>query len=228
MKKDYEAEREKTLKSYSARQLKNLKILMHACCAPCATACVERLVFELTCACADYDLSNLTVYFYNPNMDGENEYERRLFELKRFLNEAYGAKIGLIAEKYDGKEFYDAVKGFEKCPEGGERCEKCFGLRLEKTAFAAAKNGFDYICTTLTVSPHKNAEILNETGVFAAEKFGVKWLYCDFKKKNGFLRSTELSQKYGLYRQNYCGCVCSKIEAADRCKGKTPDGCKEK
>ncbi len=214
MKADYEAERIKIFKNRSGEEI---SVLLHSCCAPCSTACLERLVAD-----GENEKTNLksAVYYYNPNIDEKYEFDRRLNEQKRFLSEVYGEKIPLLYDDYNRDEFYAAVKGLEKCPEGGERCEKCFKLRLEKTAETAAKNGFEYISTTLTVSPHKNSQIINEIGFSAAEKFGVKWLCCDFKKKNGFLRSTVLSQKYGLYRQNYCGCVYSKIEAEAREKAK--------
>lgn len=214
MKIDYEAERNKIFGEKSGEKI---SVLLHSCCAPCSTACLKRLFSESE----EFNLSlDLSVYYYNPNIDGEQEFLRRESEQKRFLNAAYGEKAGLITENYDASEFYAVVKGFEKCPEGGERCAKCFKLRLEKTARTAAEKGFEFISTTLTVSPHKNSRIINEIGLAAAKKYGVKWLYCDFKKKNGFLCSTELSNKYGLYRQNYCGCVYSKIEAEEREKSK--------
>lgn len=187
-----------------ARQLEEMgrgkKLLLHACCAPCSTACLERLT-------GDFET---TVFFYNPNMDSLSEFEKRAEEEKRFLSEKYGDKIGLIVQPYDDKEFYDAVQGYESAPEGGARCAKCFRLRLYKTAKYAKEHGFDCITTTLTVSPYKNAPLLNEIGEQAANECGVKWIYCDFKKQNGFLRSTEISCEYGLYRQNYCGCIYSK------------------
>ena len=187
-----------------ARQLEELgkgkKLLLHACCAPCSTACLERLT-------GDFET---TVFFYNPNMDSLSEFEKRAEEEKRFLSEKYGDKVGLIVQPYDDKEFYDAVQGYESAPEGGSRCAKCFRLRLYKTAEYAKEHGFASITTTLTVSPYKNAPLLNEIGEQAANECGVKWINCDFKKQNGFLRSTEISTEYGLYRQNYCGCIYSK------------------
>lgn len=173
------------------------RLLLHACCAPCASACIERIK----------DYFDLTVFFYNPNMDCLNEYEKRAEETKR-LCEAFGVDC-IICER-DENSFYSAVKGLEDCLEGGARCEKCFRLRLSKTAEYAAANGYGYFATTLTLSPLKNAELLNGIGYETGGKFGVNYLASDFKKKGGYLRSIELSREYGLYRQNYCGCVFSK------------------
>lgn len=173
------------------------KLLMHACCAPCSSACIERLM----------DCFDITVYFYNPNMDSIMEYNRRAEEQKR-LCEILG--VDCVIEKYNPNEFYDSVVGLETEKEGGRRCVKCFDLRLNKTAKFAKENGFDYFTTTLTVSPLKNAELLNLTGKFVENNVGVRFLPSDFKKRNGYLRSIELSKKFGLYRQNYCGCEFSK------------------
>lgn len=202
---NYEKQRESLFEKY-LNDGKKFKLLLHSCCAPCSTACIFRLV----------DKCDLAVYYYNPNIDGEGEFSLRACEQKRFLHEAYGEKIPLFIENYNADEFYAVCRGLEKQPEGGKRCEKCFALRLEKTAEFALKNGYDGICTTLTVSPHKNAALINEIGESAANKFGIKWVPCDFKKQNGFLLSTAVSKEYGLYRQNYCGCVFSKTEAALR------------
>lgn len=198
---NFEKEREEQLKLLG----KNKKMLLHACCAPCSTACLERLAHDF----------RVTVYFYNPNMDTRAEFEKRADEMKRFLLEAYGDSVGLVVENYDPNEFYDCVCGFEKEPEGGARCEKCFRLRLGRTARYAVDNGFDCFTTTLTVSPHKNAPLINGVGQEAAEETGVEWIFSDFKKAGGFLRSTEISAKYGLYRQNYCGCVFSRLTKYD-------------
>lgn len=196
MKTDYENLREEQI----LRLGKNKKLLIHACCAPCSTACLERVV----------PYFNTTVYFYNPNMDTAEEYFKRAEEERRFLKEAYGDSVGLVIENYRSEEFYKIAEGEENAPEGGSRCTKCFNLRLTETAKYAKEHSFDCISTTLTVSPYKNAPLLNEVGERVAKENGVEWIYCDFKKKNGFLRSTELSQRFGLYRQNYCGCVFSK------------------
>lgn len=202
---NYEKQRENLFES-ALNGGKKFKLLLHSCCAPCSTACISRL----------YDKCELAVYYYNPNIDGEQEFLRRACEQKRFLHEAYGDKIPLFIEDYNASEFYSACRGLEREPEGGARCEKCFELRLEKTAEFALKNGYDGFSTTLTVSPHKNAQLINEIGERVALKLGAKWVPCDFKKQNGFLLSTALSKQYGLYRQSYCGCVFSKAEAALR------------
>lgn len=207
MKTDFESKRKEQIELFG----KGKKLLLHACCAPCSTACIERLI-------EDFDI---TVYFYNPNMDSKEEYEKRAEEIKRFLSVAYKDKVGLITEDYLPSEYLNAVNGLENQPEGGARCEKCFYLRLEKTAEYAQKNSFDFITATLTVSPYKNAPLINQVGESVCENSAVKWLYSDFKKANGYLRSIELSKLFGLYRQNYCGCVFSKNEREkqmeDRC-----------
>lgn len=176
---------------------KRPKLLMHACCAPCSSACLERL----------YGAFDTTVFFYNPNIDGE-EYAKRKAELIKLIGATGWADIREC--EHGGSEFYRAVKGYENCPEGGERCKICFTLRMERTAREAVRGGFDYFTTTLTLSPLKNAAVINEAGYAAAEKYGSKWLPCDFKKRGGYLRSIELSRQYALYRQNYCGCVYSR------------------
>ena len=172
-------------------------LLLHACCAPCSTSVIERLK-------EDFDI---TVYFYNPNMDTEEEYLHRFLEQKR-LCEFHN--ISVIEEGYNSQDFYSAVLGKEDEKEGGARCFECYKLRLEKTAEYAKNNNFDYFSTTLTVSPLKNASMLNQKGFKASEKFGVKFLPSDFKKRNGYIRSVELSNEFNMYRQNYCGCVFSK------------------
>ena len=173
------------------------KLLLHACCAPCASACIERIK----------EFFDITVYFYNPNMDTEKEYELRAEELKR-LCAHFGVKY--LVEDCDKDTFYKAVEGFEREKEGGSRCAICFGLRLEKTAKKAKEFKADYFATTLTLSPLKNAQLLNEIGLKKAEEYGVKYLVSDFKKRNGYIRSIELSKELSLYRQNYCGCEFSK------------------
>ncbi len=173
---------------------KGNRLLMHCCCAPCSSACLERLKDDF----------KITVFFYNPNIGGE-EYARRKAELIRFIQTTGWADF--LDCDHDENEFYSAVKGLENEKEGGARCEKCFRLRLEKTKEVADAEGYDYFATTLTVSPLKNAALINALG---EEIGGEKWLYSDFKKKNGYLRSTQLSKDYSLYRQNYCGCIFSK------------------
>ena len=172
-------------------------LLMHACCAPCSSACIERVK----------NFFDITVYYYNPNIDSEKEYDKRSEEQKR-LCATLGVKF--VSEDYYPTEFYQAVKGLEDAPEGGARCTECFYLRLKKAAGKAKENGAEYFTTTLTLSPLKNATLLNSIGARVAEETGVKWLPSDFKKRGGYLRSIELSNEYGLYRQNYCGCVFSK------------------
>ena len=195
---NYDAEMQKIIKKARAEG-KKPTLLLHACCAPCSSACLELLK-------DDFDV---TVYFYNPNMDSAEEFSRRETEERR-LCEALNIK--LLVEEYDSAEFYSAVKGFEKEKEGGKRCERCFFLRLKKTAEKAKEKGFDYFTTTLTISPLKNAELLNGIGAAVAKETGVSFLPSDFKKRDGYKKSVELSKKYDLYRQNYCGCVFSKIE----------------
>lgn len=171
------------------------RLLLHCCCAPCSSACLERLK----------DFFNITVLFYNPNIGGE-EYFKRKEELKRLIEKTGWADF-CDCDREESK-FLLAAKGLENCKEGGERCKACFKLRLEKTAEIAECGGYDYFTTTLTLSPLKNAALINEIGESLQQK--AKWLYCDFKKRGGYKRSLELSKEYGLYRQNYCGCEFSK------------------
>jgi hypothetical protein len=172
------------------------KLLLHACCAPCSSACLERLK----------DFFEITVLFYNPNIEDE-EYLKRKAELKRFLQETGWATF--LDCDHEKSKFYQAVKGLEDQPEGGKRCIKCFHLRLLKTKELADQNGFDYFATTLTISPLKNAEVINNIGESLQGNKGARWLYSDFKKGNGYLRSLQLSKEYCLYRQNFCGCIYS-------------------
>ena len=172
-------------------------LVLHACCAPCASVATERLNGAF----------NIRLYFYNPNIDGEKEFSLREKEVMR-LAEKDG--VNFTAEPFYPSEFYSAVKGFEGCHEGGERCLKCFYLRLKKTAEYAEKEGADYFSTTLTTGPKKNAEIINSIGFRVEKETGVKFLPCDFKKRGGFYRSVERCRIEGFYRQNYCGCVFSK------------------
>ena len=195
---NYDAEMQKIIEQARAEG-KKPTLLLHACCAPCSSACLELLK-------DDFDV---TVYFYNPNMDSAEEFSRRETEERR-LCEALNIK--LLVEEYDSAEFYCVAKGFEKEKESGKRCERCFFLRLKKTAEKAKEKGFDYFTTTLTISPLKSADLLNEIGKKIAEEKGIPFLPSDFKKRDGYKKSVELSKKYDLYRQNYCGCVFSKIE----------------
>ncbi len=182
-------------------QLKNFKpdtkLLLHSCCAPCSSAVLERLKNNF----------DVTVYFYNPNIDDESEFRKRAEEQERLCKEL---KIKFVCPNYDKQEFYQVIKGLEKEKEGGLRCKECFQLRLKSAASYAKNNGFDCFATTLTVSPLKNADLLNSIGEKLEKEIGVKYLYSDFKKKGGYLRSIELSKQFDLYRQNYCGCSFSK------------------
>ena len=179
---------------------KKKKLLLHSCCAPCSTAVLEKVT----------PYFDVTVFFFNPNVTESEEYYLRLNEQKRFLKTAYGESVGLIEGRYFSKEFFYMVEGYEKEPEGGARCNLCFENRLQETAKLAKQKGFDYFCTTLTVSPHKNADLINKIGEKFAVENGVEWLYADFKKENGYKRSIEISKEYELYRQRYCGCLYSK------------------
>lgn len=177
------------------------KLLLHACCAPCSSYCLEYLsnYFEIT------------VFYFNPNISLKEEYEYRLNEEKRLISlMEFKNPVNIVYGEYNPNDFYTAVRGLEKEPEGGKRCEKCFRLRLEASAKEAEKLGCDYFATTLTISPLKNAQLINTIGEEKGQKYGVKWLYSDFKKKEGYKRSIILSKKYELYRQNYCGCIFSK------------------
>ncbi len=176
------------------------RLLLHSCCAPCSSYCIEYLsqYFEIT------------VFYFNPNISMHEEYHKRVEEQKRFIKEFPAPhNVDFIEGDYEPKRFFDAVKGYEKCPEGGERCFICYRLRLEKTAKLAKASGYDYFTTTLTISPLKNSAKLNETGWELGEKYEVPYLLSDFKKREGYKRSIELSKEYELYRQNYCGCVYS-------------------
>lgn len=194
------------------RENKIPRLFLHSCCAPCSSYVLEYLR-EFFC---------ITVFYYNPNISMENEYLKRAEEQKRLIAEynrlikdgqAKGFEIGVVEGDYAPQEFYDIAKGLEQCSEGGERCLRCYELRLRETARRAAAGGFDYFATTLTISPLKNAQKLNEIGKRLSEEYSISWLPSDFKKKNGYKRSIELSAEYGLYRQNYCGCAFSKRDS---------------
>lgn len=176
-------------------------LLLHSCCAPCSSYVLEYL--------AEY--FQITVFYYNPNIYPDEEYEKRVKEQQRFIKSLpVRYPVAFIEGDFEKEKFYEAVKGLEKEKEGGERCFACYRLRLGKTAEFAAELQTDYFTTTLTISPLKNAEKLNEIGERLSGQYGVAWLPSDFKKKNGYKRSTELSREYGLYRQDYCGCVFSR------------------
>ena len=176
-------------------------LLLHACCAPCSSYCLEYLSKTF----------DITVLFYNPNIESELEFNKRVDELIRFIDECRSIEgVNLEILDYDNSEFYNAVEGLEDEKEGGVRCFKCYELRLRKTAEYAKEHDFEYITTTLTISPHKNSDKINEIGVKVADEYSLKYLLSDFKKNDGFKRSIELSKEYDLYRQSFCGCEFSK------------------
>ena len=176
-------------------------LLLHACCAPCSSYVLEYLSRYF----------RITLFFYNSNIAPEKEYRFRLDELRRLVREmGLSDDVSVLEGNYDPDRFQALARGLETLPEGGARCSDCYRLRLRETARVAAERGFDYICTTLSISPYKNAAWLNAIGTEEAEAHGVRYLVSDFKKKNGYKRSCELSEQYGLYRQDYCGCVYSK------------------
>ena len=179
-------------------------LLLHSCCAPCSSYVLEYLS----------QFFNITVLYYNPNISPKDEYLYRLQEEKRLISEMkFKNPVKILDCDYNADEFFTVAKGLEKEPEGGKRCEKCFDLRLDFTAKTAKENNFDYFATTLTISPLKNANLINQIGESLAEKYNVKYLSSDFKKKEGYKRSITLSKEYNLYRQNYCGCIYSKVES---------------
>ena len=174
-------------------------LLLHACCAPCSS---HTLLFLC-------DYFRITLYFFNPNIAPESEYIYRKEELIRLVKEL-GLDVEIISEDYDSSPFYELAKGLEDLPERGERCRKCIGYRLRKTAETAKKLGCDYFTTTLTISPHKDCEFINQYGGQLAEELGIAYLFSDFKKHDGYKHSIQLSKEYNLYRQDYCGCVYSR------------------
>lgn len=182
-------------------------LLLHACCAPCSSYVLEYLSKYF----------DITLFFYNPNISPQEEYDFRAAELLRLVKEmGLSDKISVIYGAYEPQKFTEMARGLEDLPEGGSRCKSCYALRLRESACVAAERQFDFYTTTLSISPHKNAEWLNEIGDEMGEQFGIRYLTSDFKKKNGYKRSCELSEQYGLYRQNYCGCIYSKQAAEKR------------
>ena len=186
------------------KQLENIskkkKLLLHSCCAPCSSHVISYLTKYF----------DITVLYYNPNISPKNEYEKRKEEQIRLIKEIDKInKIDIIDCDYENDIYEKEIKGLEDEPERGKRCTVCFNLRLSKTALLAKNLNYDYFCTTLTVSPYKNSNLINEIGIELEKKYGVKWLYSDFKKDNGYKHSIELSKQYNLYRQNYCGCKYS-------------------
>ena len=212
--RNYQRELDKIIEAVNADGDKAPTLFLHSCCAPCSSYVLEYLRRYF----------RITVFYYNPNITEDEEYRKRVIEQKRLID-AYNAKVvsqnedshgnsGYLIDvtegDYEPQRFYEIARGLEQCPEGGERCFACYALRLRETANRARTGGYDYFTTTLTISPLKNAVKLNEIGERLAKEYGIAWLPSDFKKKNGYKRSVELSKEYDLYRQDYCGCVYSR------------------
>lgn len=196
---NYNLEMKKQLESIE----EGSQLLLHACCAPCSSAVLEQLG----------NFFQITILYYNPNISNEDEYNKRLAEIKKFIKE-FPAKyqIKLLEGRYLPQEFFDIAKGLEKEKERGLRCYKCYALRLKETAQIAQQAGYKYFTTTLSISPYKNSNWINQIGKDLEKVYNSTFIYSDFKKNNGYKRSIELSNEYNLYRQNYCGCIYSKIE----------------
>lgn len=200
VKRNYQKEMEKILDRLE-REGSVPTLLLHSCCAPCSSYVLETLSSRF----------EITVFYYNPNIYPEEEYWKRVEEQKELIRKMpLLHPVHFLEGKYEKERFYEMAKGLEHVPEGGERCFRCYRMRLEEAAKAAADGGFDHFTTTLSISPLKNAQKLNEIGMELEEIYGVPYLLSDFKKKDGYKRSTELSREYGLYRQDYCGCVFSR------------------
>lgn len=194
-----EKEIEKIKREYQSSERPSL--LLHACCAPCSSYVLQYLS----------EFFDITLFFYNPNISPKEENDFRAEELCRLCGEMPMRRVPkVIVADYEPQIFYDAVKGMEHLPEGDARCAVCYRLRLEKTAQEAKSGGYDYFTTTLSISPYKRAEWLNKIGAVLSDEYGIKYLFSDFKKKNGYKISCELSAQYGLYRQDWCGCEFSK------------------
>lgn len=203
---NYQKELEKLLARLEKEQ-RTPSLLLHSCCAPCSSYVLEYL--------SKYFL--ITVLYYNPNIYPDTEYKKRVKEQQKLIRDMkFIHPVSFIEGKYDREQFYSMAKGLENEKEGGPRCMKCYALRLSETARTAQEKGFEYFTTTLSISPLKNAQKLNEIGIRTGEKYNVKYLVSDFKKKNGYKRSTELSREYGLYRQDYCGCEFSLRERYEK------------
>lgn len=215
-KKNYHKEMERVIESLQGERK---KLLLHSCCAPCSSAVLELL----------QERFEITVFYYNPNISEKEEYGKRMQEQKKLIQILNRKKpqfpISIIEGEHEPECFYAAVKGLEGCPEGGERCFRCYALRLEKTARLAKEKKFDFFTTTLTISPLKNAGKLNEIGEEMGPKYGILFLPSDFKKKEGYKRSIELSKEYELYRQDFCGCAFSKAEAVRKSLETTMEIC---
>ena len=202
MKKNYQLMLDRTIAEIEAQtDGKRPSLLLHACCAPCSSYVLEYLNRYF----------NITLFFYNPNISERTEHDIRYDELRRLVKEmGLGERIDIVCSDYEPQRFLKIAKGLEDLAEGGERCRHCYELRLRKTAEAARTGGFDYFTTTLSISPHKRSDWLCDIGEALSAEFGVPYLFSDFKKKGGYLRSCQLSELYGLYRQDFCGCAYSK------------------
>ena len=202
MKKNYQLMLDRTIAEIEAQtDGKRPSLVLHACCAPCSSYVLEYLNRYF----------NITLFFYNPNISERTEHDIRYDELRRLVKEmGLGERIDIVCSDYEPQRFLQIAKGLEDLAEGGERCRHCYELRLRKTAEAARTGGFDYFTTTLSISPHKRSDWLCNIGAALSAEFGVPYLFSDFKKKGGYLRSCQLSELYGLYRQDFCGCAYSK------------------
>lgn len=204
MNRNYQKELEKILKEEEERKKQGNQpssLLLHSCCAPCSSYVLEYL--------SEY--FSITVFYYNPNISQKQEYEKRVKEMRRLLLEMeFSNPVTFKEGTYCPEKFFEMARGLEEVPEGGERCFQCYRMRMQETARLAAQEGYDYFTTALSISPLKNAAKINEIGEELAQVYQVKHLPSDFKKKNGYKRSIELSAKYHLYRQNFCGCVFSR------------------
>lgn len=177
------------------------RLFLHSCCAPCSSYTLEYL--------SNY--FDITVYYFNPNISPKQEFDKRFAEQKRLIDSLPAKNpIKLVLGEYNYDDFLQIARGYENVAEGGERCFRCYRMRLESTARIAKEQGFDYFCTTLSISPLKNSQKINQIGYEVAQKYGIKWLPSDFKKREGYKRSIELSREYNLYRQSFCGCIFSK------------------
>ncbi len=204
-KPNYQLELDRTLKKLSLER-KRPSLLLHACCAPCSSYVLEYLTKYF----------DITVFFYNPNISPEDEYLHRVGEIKRLISEMCPS-VNFIEGRYEPERFYEMAKGLENEPERGARCLKCYSMRLEESAVIAKQNNFDYFTTTLSISPQKDSIILNSIGKEVSDKYDIPYLFSDFKKKGGYKRSIELSAQFNLYRQNFCGCIFSKMQSQKKC-----------
>ena len=211
LKENYDQKMEEQLKSLQGERK---KLLLHSCCGPCSSSVLEYLK----------DYLEIDVYFYNPNITEREEYETRLEELKLFLKKIE-FPMQVLEGKYEvQKDFLEKIKGLEQEPETGARCKICYALRMEEAARKAKEEGYDYFTTVLSISPMKNAAWINEIGESLEQKYGISFLHGDFKKKNRYLRSIQFSREYGMYRQEYCGCIFSKLERERKQKEREKNG----